>query len=521
MRLLAPASLPWFIRHELRVSWRWMASMNGGKGRSMFIGFGFLVAGALFLAFMIGMLVRSKGWRAPPIGEMPAILVVTIDGVLLFFISLMLAQSVATATMIFHDRGDLDLLLSSPVKPWRILATRMAVIAFNSMLFFQFMTLPLIITAAFIAGYWQLLAIPLLICFISLAVAAIGVAVAMGLFRILGPRRTRTVAQLIGVFTAFGILFFTRSLRNSGSGGFRPMEPWLEESGFEPAARWLAGAATAEPLPLLSLFAGSGLSFALVVSLLGRRFAANASIAAGEAQRTQKQARTTRAAFKSHGIRRIMIGKELKLLWRDPTLISQVLLQVVYLPVVMYLALTGGQRTDSVLSNWAFAICAGAMAYVAGQLAAGLGWLTISAEESPELLSVAPVTSDEVARAKVAAVVLPVAVLLGVLSLGLGVLSPWAGAVAFVGSVGGAIVIAYVELWMQRPGKRSAFRMRRRGTGSVWVALLEAFICMLLGAATTLAAAGTFFAFIPAVFLVAVVGIVASVNRDKWLTDVA
>jgi ABC-2 type transport system permease protein len=342
----------------------------------------------------------------------------------------------------------------------------------------------------------------------------------MALFRLLGPRRTRTVAQLIGVFTGLGILFFTRSLRNSGSGGFRPLAPWLEQSGFEPAARWLAQAATADPLPMLSLMAGSLLIFVAVVSLLGRRFAANASIAAGEAQPARRQASTPTAAFKTGGLRRIMIVKELKLLWRDPTLISQVLLQILYLPLVMYLSLTAGSRGGpaSFISDWMYPICAGAMAYVAGQLAAGLGWLTISAEEAPELLSVAPVTPDEVARAKVSAVVLPVAMVLGLLSLGLGVLSPWAGFVAFAGSIGGAVVIAYIELWMQRPGKRSAFRMRRRGSGSVWVSLLEAFICMLLGAVTIMAAAGTLLAVIPGLLLVAIVGLVASVNKDKWLS---
>ena len=152
------------------------------------------------------------------------------------------------------------------------------------------------------------------------------------------------------------------------------------------------------------------------------------------------------------------------------------------------------------------------------QLAAGLGWLTISAEEAPELLTCAPITQDQAARAKVTAVVLPVAALLGVLSLGLAVLSPWAAVCAFAGACAGAAAIAYLELWMQRPGKRSTYRMRMRGTGNVWVSLLEVLVSALFGATTGMVAGKTVWAVLPALLLVALIASVASLNRDKWLT---
>lgn len=517
MRLFRQGSLGWFLSHELRISWRFLASVGGGRGRSIIITFAVIGVAALFLAGSIGFALRSKGVHAPPLGDLPAIVVLIVDGVLLFTASLMMAQTVGVATMVFNDRGDLDLLLASPTPPWKILATRMTVIAFNSMLFFQILSLPVVLTATAITEFWGLLAIPMVVTLLAFVASALGVAIAMGLFRILGPRRTRMVAQLIGVATGLSIVVITRLMRGSGT-GLRPLGSWLHDSGLEPAARWLARAATGSPLELISLMAGSVGIFALVTLLLGRRFAANASIAAGEAQPVRVNTRRAPTTFKARGLRKIMVIKELKLLWRDPSLISQVLLQILYLPLVMFITLSG-RGGSQFFTHVTYAICAGAMAYVSGQLAAGFGWLTISAEEAPELLTCAPVTSDQVARAKVTAVVLPVASLLSVLSLGLAFLSPWAGLMAFAGSCVCATVIAYMELWMQRPGKRSSFRMRRRGTGSPWVAILEGVICLMFGSVTGMAAAGSAWAILPALLLVAIVAIVASLNQDKWLTS--
>ncbi len=519
MNLFAPASVPWFLRHELRVSWRWISGMAGGRGRSIIISFVIVGLTALALAWGLGTVLYHRGVKAPALVPLPGIAVLAIDSVMAFFGSLMVAQTLASATMIFYDRGDLDLLLSSPVRPWKILATRMLVMAFNSMLFFQILILPVVLTSAAVMGYWGLLAIPLVIALLSLAMTAVGMVLAMALFRLLGPRRTRSISQIIGVAVALGIIVTTRLLPvGKGNMAFGHITQYLHSAPWGPFAIWWANAATGN-LAGLAILSGSAVGiFVLVTLLLGARFSADASLAAGTAEPVRKAGRATqKAAFKSGSMMRIMVIKELKLLIRDPTLISQVLLQVIYLPFVMFLSFSRGRAAGGFIAHLAPAFCAGAMAYVAGQLAAGLGWLTISAEEAPELLTCAPITPDQAARAKVTAVVLPVAVLLGVLSFGLAFLSPWAGFCAFVGACAGAAAIAYMELWMQRPGKRSAYRMRMRGTGSVGVSLLEALVSALFGVTTGMAAAGTVLAVIPALLLVALIATIASVNRDKWL----
>ena len=63
--------------------------------------------------------------------------------------------------------------------------------------------------------------------------------------------------------------------------------------------------------------------------------------------------------------------------------------------------------------------------------------------------------------------------------------------------------------------------MRRRGTGSIWVGLLETLVCGLAGATAGMIAGGTLLAIIPGILLFAVIALIASVNKDKWLSRAA
>ena len=61
MRLFRPASIGWFLAHELRISWRFMASMGGGKGRSIIILLGIFGLTAIGLAAMVGLMLTFGG----------------------------------------------------------------------------------------------------------------------------------------------------------------------------------------------------------------------------------------------------------------------------------------------------------------------------------------------------------------------------------------------------------------------------------------------------------------------------
>ena len=82
--------------------------------------------------------------------------------------------------------------------------------------------------------------------------------------------------------------------------------------------------------------------------------------------------------FRRRSPPRVLGHKEWTLLLRDPWLISQTLMQILYLlPPAMLLWVTFHDRNDS------FVLLIPVVVMAAGQLAGGLAWLSISGEDAP------------------------------------------------------------------------------------------------------------------------------------------
>ena len=91
--------------------------------------------------------------------------------------------------------------------------------------------------------------------------------------------------------------------------------------------------------------------------------------------------------------------KEWTLLARDPWLISQTLMQILYLlppAVLLWVTFRSGAGSYVVLIP--------VVVMAAGQLAGGLAWLSISGEDAPDLVASAPITAGRILRAKIEAV---------------------------------------------------------------------------------------------------------------------
>jgi ABC-2 type transport system permease protein len=87
---------------------------------------------------------------------------------------------------------------------------------------------------------------------------------------------------------------------------------------------------------------------------------------------------------------------------RDPTLIAKALLQLLYLVPLLVITLQRNQPQG---------ILAAALVVLAAGLAGTLAWITVSGEEAPDLLGAAPLSLERVRWLKVAAALVPVAVL--------------------------------------------------------------------------------------------------------------
>jgi ABC-2 type transport system permease protein len=509
-------STPWLLAHELKLSLRAMTGRRGGL-----VGL-ILVGGLLVILTVVGGFPLALALRHLPVRETPLLLMAFDIGMAMVF-TLILSQTLASATMAFYERGDLDLLLSSPVPPRRVLTVRAVGIATVPFLWFAailtIVALPLAATGQprWLAGY-------LVLASIALLAAAAGVSVAMALFRIIGARATRTVGQLLAAFIGAAFFLVSQSrnfLPDGGRAMFGGVARWSQSGAFAPGAllSWPARAAMGEPLPLIAFAGASVLVFMAAAAGLGRRFSADAAVASGIGSGPVRASdRGVEARSFGGGVFWTMMRKELRLLVRDPTLLSQVLLRTLYVLPLTFLMVKGaghtpddgGSRITAFLNSIRLASLAGAVTFMAGQVAGSLAWIAISAEDAPELLACAPVDGGLVRRAKLAATVLPVALLL-VLPLGvLAWLSPWVGVCAVLGAVASAASAALVNLWFEKAAPRKAFRSRRGG--SALGAVAEVILGIGWAVTTGMAAALSPWALIPAALTLVAMGVLRGIS---------
>ena len=147
-----------------------------------------------------------------------------------------------------------------------------------------------------------------------------------------------------------------------------------------------------------------------------------------------------------------------------------------------------------------------ALTLLAGALAGSLIWITVSAEDAPDLIASAPVHVRAVDRAKLFAAIAPVLALMVLPLLALSARDAWAGAWAAGGVIANAFAGALIGVWRRTPGSRKDF-VRRRQNGSLITSLGKAFIGLGITATVGAGAYGfPWLALIPAIITFAMLG---------------
>lgn len=472
-----PATLPWLLGYEIKMAWR--GRTRGSKYSAIIIVALMVLLGAS-LGLPLALHLRTHRVTLTPV----LVLLADIGFVTLF--TLFLSQTLSGSVTAFYERGDLDLLLSSPLPPWRVLTMRALAVALMPMLLFTGLLTPFVVPAALL-GHPAWLAAYGMLAALGFCAAAAGLVLAMALFAAIGARRTKTVGQLLAAFCGAAILLLSQGRNffpHTGQDAIRAMTHAGAAGAFASHSllAWPLRAAMGEPLPFIVLLGVSVLLFAAAAYGLGARFAANAAAAIGtEAPRRNRR---TAATFRG-GLYRIMIVKELRLLLRDPALLSQVFLRALYiLPFCFVLVRDAHSHRAS-----AVAIAAGVLAFLASQVSATLAWIAVSAEDAPDLIAAAPLARRRAEMAKLIAALIPVAVLVSAPLIFLIVMAPLTGVIASVGVLAVSLGTGALNLWHQRPGTRA--KMRQRGSGALLVTIAEIALGILGGAATGLAAYGS------------------------------
>lgn len=503
-----PGSIGWLMQHELRLFWR-RGKMNPRSGLILVALLLSIWAIASYFVFMrLGPVIPP-----PPFDEGPmnGLALVAIGVVIAFIASVMTSGAILAAVEAIYTRNDLDLLLSTPISPWRILIVRASAIAVGAMpIYAGLLGPPLLWMAIFSSPLW----LSAIIFIVATAFVATGLAllVVTALFRLIGPRNTRVLAQILSA-AAGAAVFLIFQYVNVSSRGDGPMSPeeaqaMIAAFNIDPQVWWLfpSRAFTGDIVSILLWVLVAGAVFPFGVYVFSRRFVADAAAAAAMGKR--KRTSDARVASVRGGVMRSIIRKEFRLLLRDPLLLSQIGLQLVYLLPLGFILV----RPDSGIPIVA-ATFAPALALLSSALSGSLVWITVSAEDAPDLITSAPVQAQMVDRAKLFAAITPVLAVMSIPLAAMLVRDPWAGVWATGGVISASTSAALIGLWRRTPGSRREF-VRRRQKGSVLTGLGQSLVAIGIAVAAGLGAYGwPWMALIPAIIIAAILGALYKPNN--------
>jgi ABC-2 type transport system permease protein len=416
---------------------------------------------------------------------------------------LMLSQALEAVTRVFYARGDLALLLSSPAPAYMIFAIRIVAVAVSVSGMALLLAAPFINVLAASEGLYWLSAYSVVLA-MGMVATAVAVAMAAGLFRTVGPKRTRLLSQIasavIGAAFVIGIqvaaILSYGTLARAELFQSDAVLAWAPEA--DSILWWPARATAGELLPLVATVTAATLLLGVTITAFGQSFGAFVLASAGVDHGPAK-ARTARSVFRRRSTRAVLRRKEWILLLRDPWLTSQTLMQLLYLiPPALLLWKSYGQG-DTLL------VLIPVLVMAAGQLAGGLSWLAVSGEDAPDLVATAPVAPALIVVAKVEAVMGAVSLVFAPLVLALAAAAPRQAGVAAIGIVVSAGSATLIQLWFRAQAKRRHFRSRQ--TSSRIATFAEAFCSIGWASAFALAALNLWLALIASILPLIVLAI--------------
>jgi ABC-2 type transport system permease protein len=507
--LIAAGTFPWFAHHELRLAWRdWLSMMTAGRRgreRTLAILLVLFVAFAHLLAWYF--VARYVDVGTEP--DKPTLVIITATALLSW--SLLASQAMESVTRAFYARSDFELILSSPVSVRKLFAVRIAAMAFSIIAMAMLLGAPLINVLVLRGGLRWLGAYGVVLA-LGAAATAFAVTLTVALFRLIGPKRTRLVAQIVAAVIAAAFIIGLQVAAIVSHGTLSRMV-FLESDALialvpdTDSLMWWPARAALGDLRALALVLGTSLALlgAAVLAFSGR-FGEHAIAAAGVAQMSGRRQRAS--GFRRRSPMRALRQKEWTLLRRDPWLVSQTLMQLLYLlPPALLLWRSYGEGTGTLV------VLVPVLVMAAGQLAGGLAWLAISGEDAPDLVKTAPVAAGSVVRAKVEAVLGCIAVVFAPFIAGLAVLSLYGAAVAAAGILVATAAATAIQFYFRKQAARRYFRHRQ--TASRFATFAEAFSSIAWAAAAALAAGGTWMALFPAAVAIGILFAARAMSPHK------
>ena len=334
-----------------------------------------------------------------------------------FTIALVSMSALTRSLEILYDRGDLPMLLASPVPARIVLLTRLCDVALTTLLGTAAIVFPIVDTAIYFFGgrwAWAWLA---WVC-ATLALSPVGVLVTLWTIQRIGAQRARTALQVlsitIGLFAMLAMQLPNCTRRAGGAGP--SIEPWHY---FDISVLQVFVKAAGGDLVWLFALASSAIGFQVLAWRgLGKSFTSGAQAAVADLGGGRSGASSETAALAWQGAfsrtrRPALVKKELRTLLRDPLLLARCSMQIVSLIP----ALIGVMLANRAIGFASLALVGGPIAAIT--LAATMTFT----DEGHEFAAASPTARSELVASRTIAAALPVLLVawaLGMVPLALG-----------------------------------------------------------------------------------------------------
>ncbi|MBW4520938.1 MAG: hypothetical protein KME16_14700 [Scytolyngbya sp. HA4215-MV1] len=470
-------TLPWLLGHELRLWWREMVSKPGKIVWSIVLS---LLCTLIFGVFWFAL----SGIRASiPAGMFADVALWIAIAVWLIGFFYAFIEAMRQSVIVLFDRGDLDLLVASPVPSKVIFASRLLSVALKVCLSFAAILVPITLFA--VPAFPRLLGIYPSLIGLALSTSSLAMLLTLWLVRLLGAKRARTLTQILTALLA-AILFLGFQLPNLLQGsGAKPapiwwrLQSWLTHDSPFAIDSWIwfpARAMFLDPFSVvLTLLVSGGLAW-LAIETLHHSFITGSQQSVTEKRR---QSSTRKVAPFTDRLNQVLLFKEWRIIRRNPYLISATFMQVLFLIPALVIVLRGSRSGQAIASFSTFVTVASIV--IGGSLTSTLTQICVAGEEAPDLLKSAPVNGGKLRQLKLLAALIPVWLLLSPLF----VVLIWRGEPWFVPLavfLSATTCSALLRLWNARPIALSEIAKRRQeAQGDPLVGTLEVISVFLWG----------------------------------------
>ncbi len=369
--------------------------------------------------------------------------------------TLFLSKAISESVDALYQRGDLDLLLSSPIPMRRVLTTRLLAIAVIAGFLPILLIVPLV-DGMVLRGQFAWAGTYPVLASLALTASAAGAGITFGLLAWIGPRWTRFAARAMA--TLFGALsFLTTQAKflvpdHARLAAWHALRPDQVPRGVQ---WWPARAVLGEAVPMAALAVLGAGAIVVASAALGQVY--GAGVLNGRAAVAGVRGGDLAGRFRG-GVFAAMVAKEWRLLVRHPGLGAQVFYQFVFL-VPGAIALMRMGRAVSGAPGGSPAGVVFLTALMTGRIAKLLVAGPYEGDQAAGLAATSPVAAGAVGRAKLVVSLAALGVIGGLPLVAIAVRLPHAFMAACLACCGAAST----RLWLAASGKKVLRKAGMRG----------------------------------------------------------